>query len=56
MGDHRREKLFREHFVGREVVVKECDDAVADAPDIGDDLRNKVVEMDRYLLRPFFVG
>jgi len=56
MGDHRHEKLFREHFIGREVVVKECDDVVAGPPDIGDDLRNKVVEMDRYLLRPFFVG
>jgi hypothetical protein len=56
MGDHRREKPFREHFIGREVVVKECDDVVAGSPDVGDDLRNKVVEMDRYLLRPFFVG
>jgi hypothetical protein len=38
MGDHCREKLFREHFISREVVVKKCNDVLAGAPDVGDDM------------------
>ena len=38
MGDHRSEKLFRENFIGREIVVQERDDVVAGPPDVGDDM------------------
>jgi len=42
IGDHRREKLLCEHFIGREVVVKECDDVVAGSPDVGDDMIDRL--------------
>ena len=38
MEDHRREKLFRKHFIGREVVVKERNDVITGSMDIGDDM------------------
>ena len=38
MGDHRREKLCSENFIGHEVVVKKCDHVVAGPPDVGDDM------------------